>query len=89
MEHLAIVTPIGLTFMTGSAYPLLTENSLLVCERKTSLMRQLVLGSAENDSVVEDDVVVEGCTLDVAVSPDGTIYYSNEKEIRRLVPKPE
>jgi glucose/arabinose dehydrogenase len=87
VEHLAIVTPIGLTFLTGSAYPLLTDNSLLVCERKTNLMRRLVLDGAENDRVVEDDVVVEDCTLDIAISPDGTIYYSNEREIRRLNPE--
>ena len=85
VEHLAIVDPMGLAFLSKSAYPLLTETSLLVCERKTQFMRRLVLGGA--DQVVEDDVVVKDCTLDIAVSPDGTIYYSNEKEIRRLAPE--
>jgi hypothetical protein len=31
-------------------------------------------------------VVVRDCVRDIAVSPDGIVYYSNEEEIRRLVP---
>ncbi len=30
-------------------------------------------------------VVVRDCRLDIAVNPDGIVYYSNEKEICRLV----
>jgi len=37
------------------------------------------------DQVSADDVVAFDCNFGIAVSPDGIIYYSNDKEIRRLV----
>jgi glucose/arabinose dehydrogenase len=80
-----VVAPIGLEFVSGDVYPLIGD-SLLVCERKTHILRRLVLGGDDLDQVVEDDVVVEDCGLDIAISADGTIYYGNETEIRRLVP---
>ena len=87
MEPEAIVDPRGMRFLSGSAYPLLSGDSLLVCELRTQLLRRLVLGGANLDQVVEDDIVVDDCGLDIAISPDGIIYYSTEKEIRRLVPQ--
>ena len=87
VEPDAIVDPRGLEFLSGSAYPLLSADSLLVCERETQLLRRLVLDGANLDQVIEDDVVVDDCGLDIAISPEGIIYYSTEKEIRRLVPQ--
>jgi glucose/arabinose dehydrogenase len=75
--------PAGLAFVSSSVYPALGD-SLLVCEAATKYMRRLVL-SANQSKVTSDDIVVGDCTLDIAASPDGTIYYSNESEIRRLV----
>ena len=77
------VRPEGIEFASASAYPALGD-SLLVCEQATSYMRRLVL-SANQSKVTSDDVVVADCNLDIATSPDGKIYYSNETEIRRLV----
>ena len=38
------------------------------------------------EQVTASDIVVKDCALDVTVSRDGTIYYSNKSEIRRLLP---
>ncbi len=85
-DFLSYVTVSGLEFASGDVYPLLGD-SLLVCESETRLMRRLVLGGANFDQVTEDDVILQDCDMDIATSPDGIIYYSNETEIRRLVPQ--
>jgi glucose/arabinose dehydrogenase len=85
-DFLSFVVVSGLEFASGDVYPLLGD-SLLVCESETSLIRRLVLSEANFDQVTADDVIVEDCALDIAVSPDGIVYYSNETEIRRLVPQ--
>ena len=84
-DFLSFVVVSGLEFVSGDIYPLLGD-SLLVCESQTKLMRRLVLSGANFDQVTEDDVVLNGCDMDIATSPDGIVYYSNETEIRRLVP---
>ncbi len=85
-DFLSFVEVSALAFASGDKYPLLGD-SLLVCERGTKLLRRLTLSGASQDQVTADDVVVKDCQLDIAISPDGTVYYSNEKEIRRLVPQ--
>jgi glucose/arabinose dehydrogenase len=85
LDHLSVVGPRGMAFASSSIYPLL-DDSLLVCEEFTQIMRRLVLSGANQDQVTEDDVVVRDCQLDIAVSPDGIIYYGNSSQIRRLEP---
>jgi glucose/arabinose dehydrogenase len=85
-DFLSFVVVSGLEFASEEVYPLLGD-SLLVCESETRLLRRLVLSGPELDQVTADDVIVEDCRFDIAVSPDGIIYYSNEEEIRRLVPE--
>jgi glucose/arabinose dehydrogenase len=75
----------GLAFLSGSKYATLSDG-LLVCEAQTSLMRRLVLSGPNFDQVTANDVVVDDCQADVIVAPDGTIYYSNMAEIRKLNP---
>jgi len=75
----------GMETASGDVYPLLGD-SLLVCTNAKKLMRRLVLSGAGLDQVTDDDVVVKDCDMDIAVSPDGIVYYSNQTEIRRLVP---
>jgi glucose/arabinose dehydrogenase len=84
-DYLSPVVVNGKEFVSGDVYPLLSD-SLLVCQTDDTLMRRLTLSGADLDEVVADDVVVRDCQWDIAVSPDGIIYYSNETEIRRLVP---
>ena len=79
------VTVTGMEFVSGDVYPTLGD-ALLVCEQASGLMRRLVLEGSNFDQVVSDDVVVRDCSRDIAVRDDGIVYYSNEREIRRLVP---
>ncbi len=94
-DHLSFVEVAGLAFTPASRYALLGD-SLFVCEsyfsveegRNPGILRRLVLGGPDFDQVSSDDVIVKDCKEGLAVSPDGTLYYSNNKEIRRLVPEP-
>lgn len=78
------VGPTAVEFLTD------TGDLLLTCEVNTGFMRLLRLQGPEYVEVIEDSVIAEDCTLDIARAPDGTIYYSNGGyvaggEIRRLV----
>lgn len=84
-DFLSFVVISGLEFVSGDVYPKIGD-ALLVCEHETMLMRRLVLDGPQFEQVSDDDVVVEDCDMDIASAPDGTIYYSNQQEIRRLVP---
>ncbi len=86
-EFLSVPAASGMEFVSEKVYPLL-KDSLLVCESATKLMRRLILSAPNFDQVTNDDVVAKDCQFDVAVNPDGLVYYSNEHEIRRLVPVP-
>ena len=50
-------------------------------------MRRITLAAPGFDQVTADDVVVKDCKLSLAVSSDGTVYYSNDKEIRKMLPE--
>jgi len=84
-EFLNYVSISALDFASGDVYPLVGD-SLLVCESETNYMRRLLLSGTDLDQVTDDDVVVKDCDMDIAISPDGLVYYSNETEIRRLIP---
>lgn len=78
----------GMEFVSGEVYPTLGDG-LIFCASATQELRRLVLPAPNFDSITADEVVARNCWLDVTVSPDGFIYYSNLTEIRRLVPAPE
>ena len=84
---LSFTNPRGMSFISGATYPLIGD-ALVVCERETKLLRRLTLGGAAMDQVVADDPVLKDCLLDAVTSPNGALYYSNDKEIRRLVQEP-
>ena len=84
-QFLSFVSAWGMEFVSGAKYSTLGD-SLLVCERQTKEARRLVFSGAQ---VTSDDAVVKDCSLDVTVNRDGTIYYSNETDIKRLVPEPQ
>ena len=77
-------------FVSGDVYPIIGD-ALLICETETNLMRRLVLTGADFDRVTEDELaaedVVEDCLADIAVSPEGIVYYGTETEIRQLIPE--
>ncbi len=92
-DFLSFVEVSALAFVSAAKYPTLGD-SLLVCQLASATangpaqqrMRHVVLSGAAFDQVTTDDTVVKDCRLSLAVSPDGTVYYSNDKEIKRLVP---
>ena len=93
-DFLSLVEVSGLAFVPGSRYPALGD-SLFVCEAQTSavedvvtngVLRRVVLAPPSFDSVTSSDVIVKDCKGDVEAAPDGTLYYSNAVEIRRLIP---
>lgn len=85
-QFISTVAPTGIEFVTSDAYPLLISSSLLVCEFNPGIMRHFYLAGVDQDVVVDGSIVVRDCRLDIAISPDGIVYYSNEAEIRRLLP---
>jgi glucose/arabinose dehydrogenase len=85
LDNLSTVFPTGVAFLTGDRYPTIA-GALLVCESTTKLLRALVLEAPDFETVTSDDAIAENCLVATAVSPDGVIYYSNETEIRRVVP---
>jgi len=84
-DFLSSVGAAGMEFASAKVYPLIGD-SLLVCESVTGLMQRLVLAGPGFDQVTQQDVVVKDCKFDITTSPDGVIYYSNDTEIRRLIP---
>lgn len=85
LDNLSTVFPTGVAFLTGDKYPSLA-GALLVCESTTKLLSAVVLEGAQFDTAASDDAIADQCLTAVAVSPDGEIFYSNETEIRRVIP---
>ena len=93
-DFLSLVEVSGLAFVPGSRYPALGD-SLFACEAQTSavegvvtkgVLRRVLLAPPSFDSVTSSDLIVKDCKGDVETAPDGTLYYSNAGEIRRLIP---
>jgi len=92
-DFVSLVEVTGLAFTPASRYPALGD-SLFVCEGHRSLvdekaspgvLRRLVL-SGDFTEVSGDDVIVRDCKGSIGAAPDGTLYYANDTEIRRLLP---
>jgi aldose sugar dehydrogenase len=85
-DFLSNVIVSGVAFASGAVYPTLGD-SLMVCESGTGLLRRLVLTGPDLQQVSASDIAAKDCKLDVAVSPDGIIYYSNIKRFA-VSPRP-
>jgi glucose/arabinose dehydrogenase len=87
----SVVGVSGLSFVSGDDYPIIGD-SLLVCGALDGIMRRVILAtsgrSPAGSPITTSEIVVRDCDRDVAVSPDGTIYYSNKTTIFRLLPPP-
>jgi len=86
-DFLSFVNSRGMSFVSGQIYPLIGD-ALLICEGLTNVLRRIVIAGTNMEQDLADDAVVKDCLFDVTVSPDGIVYYSNAKEIRRLIPVP-
>lgn len=93
-SFLSLVEVSGLAFVPGSRY-LSLGDSLFACESQISpvddvitngVLRRLIMTPSAFDAVTQSDVIVKDCKGDVETGPDGTLYYSNATEIRRLLP---
>jgi glucose/arabinose dehydrogenase len=84
----------GMEFVSGEEYSTLGAG-LIFCaaaipsRQDLRELRRLVLPATTPNQIAGNDLVASDCWLDVTVSPDGFIYYSNLTEIRRLEPAPE
>ena len=79
------VAPTGVHFVSADVYPSLGD-ALLSCEYNTNFMRRLLLVGPNLDHVADDGIVVEDCALATTTDNSGIVYYSNGREIRRLLP---
>ena len=58
---------------------------LLFCTASTSHLFRFRLAPPAYDQVLEQEVLSDECTLDVASGPDGAIYFSTVNRIQRLL----
>jgi len=80
--------PTGIEFLTSKLYePLLLDRSLLTCGANPGTMLHFSLDGVNRDVAGDGSIVDRFCRLDIAMGPDGMVYYSNTEEIRRLVPE--
>jgi glucose/arabinose dehydrogenase len=94
-EFLSFVEISSFGFATAAKYPTLGD-SMIACQLGSDLgaagpaepwMRQVVLAPPQFEQVTADAIVIKDCKLSLAANLDGTIYYSNDKEIKRLLPE--
>jgi aldose sugar dehydrogenase len=77
------LAPTGIAFYMGDQMPT-WKNDLFYCNYHQGQLRRVRLAPGSFDRVVYEEVVKNGCTLDVATGPDGALYYSDFKGIFRL-----
>jgi glucose/arabinose dehydrogenase len=92
-DFVSLVEVAGLTFTPAARYPALGD-SLFVCEGQRSVvdgeespgvLRRLVI-APDLTGVTANDLIVRDCKGDAEAAADGTLYYANSTEIRRLLP---
>lgn len=84
------IAPTGIMYYTGEAFPG-WQNQVFYCSWKVEQLRRYHLNE-DHSAFVGDSVQVSvpsanHCTIEVAQSPEGYIYYSNALGISRIVPK--
>jgi plastocyanin len=79
----APISPTGMTFYTSDQVPD-WKNDWFYCNYHQGQLRRVRLAPESRDRVVFEEVVKNGCNLDVVMGPDGALYYSNPKGIFRV-----
>jgi YVTN family beta-propeller protein len=77
------IGPTGMTFYTGNQVPE-WKNDWFYCNYHQGQLRRVRLAPESRDRIVFEEIVKNGCSLNVATGPDGALYYSNPKGIFRL-----
>ncbi len=74
----------GGAFYTGDRFPEY-RGDFFFCAFNSGTLRRARLGGAAFDVVEAVETVADECRLDVADGPDGTLYFTDMFQIRRLV----
>jgi YVTN family beta-propeller protein len=87
MDPIAVMNPplgpTGATFYVGDQIAI-WKNDFFYCNYHYGQLRRVRLAPGSFDRVVFEEVVKQGCTLDVATGPDGALYYTDFKGIYRV-----
>jgi aldose sugar dehydrogenase len=88
LSYTPTIAPTGIVIYDGAAFPE-WQGQLFFCAFKTGIITRVVLD--ETRTQVESSAPLElaadqGCRLDIAVGPDGTIYFADPSAIYRIVP---
>jgi glucose/arabinose dehydrogenase/plastocyanin len=77
------IGPTGMTFYVGNQIPE-WSNDLFYCNYHQGQLRRVRLAPVSFDRIVFEEVVKQGCSIDVTTGPDGALYYSNNSGIYRI-----
>ena len=84
-----VIAPTGVLFYTGTTFPQ-WRNTLFLVDFNTGSMQNFVVNDTAPGSIVSTqqvDVGQHGALLDIAQAPDGTIYFSSDVGIFRIIPE--
>ena len=77
------IGPTGMTFYTSDQIPD-WKNDWFYCNFHQGQLRRVRLAPESRDRIVFEEIVKNGCSLNVANGPDGALYYSGPKGIYRI-----
>jgi len=77
------IAPTGMTFYVSDQIPA-WKDDWFYCNFHQGQLRRVRLAPESRDRVVFEEIVKNGCTLNVANGPDGALYYSGPKAIYRI-----
>ncbi len=77
------IAPVGVTFYSGDKIPE-WQNDLFFCSFHHGQLRRAHLAPISTDRIVLEEVVTTGCSLGIAMGPDGALYFSNVNAIYRI-----
>jgi plastocyanin len=77
------IAPTSATFYVGDQIAA-WKNDLFYCNYHQGELRRVRLAPESFDRVIFEEVVKQGCTLDVATGPDGALYFTDSKGIYRI-----
>ena len=77
------IGPTGMTFYTSDQIPD-WKNDWFYCNYHQGQLRRVRLAPESRDRIVFEEVVKNGCNLNVANGPDGALYYASPKGIFRI-----
>jgi glucose/arabinose dehydrogenase len=77
------IAPTSATFYVGDQIAI-WKNDFFYCNYHQGQLRRVRLAPETFDRVIFEEVVTQGCTLDVATGPDGALYFTDSKGIYRI-----